>query len=114
MKPNDMAHNVDAERAYIIRKLYQSERRHKIKNYNLPLGTYVKYILLRDGKKKMRYQVSPECYTIGGKEGHAYIIQAEDGSALHLTRWRLIPIGPELKPGMKLARTVNGGKNVII
>jgi hypothetical protein len=49
-----------------------------------------------------------------GKDGHAYIIGAADGSTLQLTRWRLIPIGPELKQGMKLARTVNNAKNGII
>jgi hypothetical protein len=113
-KPIDMDGNDKDERGYIIKKLYQSERRHKIKDYNLAKGMYVKYILPRDGKKKHRYKVSPECYRIMGKDGHAYIIAARDGSTLILTRWRLIPVGDTLPHGMKLARTVNDGKNGII
>jgi hypothetical protein len=112
MKPKAMG--FDEEREYIIKKLYQSERRHKIRDYNLAKNVYVKYILPRDGMKKMRYKVSPECYKIAGKDGHAYIIQAKDGSTLQLTRWRLIPIGGVLEKGMKLARTVNNAKNDII
>jgi hypothetical protein len=111
-KPKDM--DDEAEREYIIKKLYESERRHKLKDYNLAKKTYVKYILPRDGKKKHRYKVSPECYKIMGKDGHAYIIAARDGSTLILTRWRLIPLGRTLPKGMKLAQSVNDAKNGII
>jgi hypothetical protein len=99
------------EKAYIIKKIYESERRHKLKDYNLEQDTYVKYIIPRDGKKdsKHRYQVSPEYYKIKGKNGHAYEIMAKDGSILTLTRWRLIPL--KSIQGMKMARTVNDAKH---
>jgi hypothetical protein len=111
-KPKDMERspNNQLEKEYIIKKLYESERRHKLKDYHLEQNFYVKYIIPRDKTEKHRYKVSPECYQIKGKDGHAYIIAAADGSTLTLTRWRLIPIGPELPHGMKLARSVNGGR----
>jgi hypothetical protein len=114
VKPKDADGDEKWEREYIIKKLYESERRHKIKDYTLANNTYVKYILPRDGKKKNRYKVSPECYKIKAKDGHAYIIMAKDGSTLQVTRWRLIPIGPELREGMKMARSVNDAKHGII
>jgi hypothetical protein len=101
----------ELEKAFIIKKIYESERRHKLSDYNLERDTYVKYIIPRDGKKdsKHRYQVSPEYYKIKGKDGHAYEIMAKDGSTLLLTRWRLIPV-KSIK-GMKMARTVNDAKH---
>jgi hypothetical protein len=111
MKPKSMSWSDETE--YIIKKLYESERRHKLKDYHLKKNYYVKYIIPRDSKKKHRYQVSPECYQIKGKDGHAYIIAAKDGSTLTLTRWRLIPVGPQLPHGMKLARSVGTGKGGI-
>jgi hypothetical protein len=114
MKPREMHESDEDEKKYIIKKLYESERRHKLKDYNLTKGTYVKYIVPRDGKKKHRYRVSPECYKIADKDGHAYIIMAKDGSTLTLSRWRLIPVGATLPAGMKLARSVNDAKGGII
>jgi hypothetical protein len=49
-----------------------------------------------------------------GKDGHTYIIGAADGSTLTLARWRLIPVGPELPHGMKMARSVNDAKTGMV
>jgi hypothetical protein len=109
-----MDNNKEEEKKYIIKKLYESERRHKLKDYNLEKNTYVKYIVPKDGKKdsKHRYQVSPEYYKIIDKNGHAYVIAAKDGSTLTLSRWRLLPV--KTTEGLKYARSVNGGKKGII
>jgi hypothetical protein len=114
MKPSKMHDNKDAEKHYIIKKLYESERRHKLKDYNVEDGTFVKYVVPRKDKEKHRYQVSPECFKIVGKNGHAYIIQAKDGSTLTVTRWRLIPVGKAIPEGMKFGRTINNAKHGII
>jgi hypothetical protein len=113
-RPKDMERNEDLEKAHIIKKLYESERRHKLKDYHLQQDFYVKYIIPRDKMQKHRYKISPECYQIKGRDGHAYIIAAADGTTLTLTRWRLIPIGADLPKGMKLARSVNGGKGGLV
>jgi hypothetical protein len=114
MRPTEMHGSEEEEKRYIIKKLYETERRHKLKDYNLEKDTYVKYIIPRDNKKKHRYKVSPECYKISGKDGHAYIIMAKDGSTLTLTRWRLIPVGKTIPSGMKMGRSINNAKHGII
>jgi hypothetical protein len=110
----DGVKGAELERAYIIKKIYESERRHKLTDYNLKQDTYVKYIVPRKDMEKHRYKVSPECYKIKGKDGHAYIIMAKDGSTLTITRWRLIPIGKTIPKGMKMARSVNSAKHGVI
>jgi hypothetical protein len=114
MRPTEMHGSDEEEKRYIIKKLYESERRHKLKDYNLEDGTFVKYIVPRKDKEKHRYKVSPECYKLSGKDGHAYIIMAKDGSTLTLTRWRLIPIGKTIPEGMKWGGTINNAKHGII
>jgi hypothetical protein len=104
----------EEEKRYIIKKLYQSERRHKLKDYTLEIGSYVKYIMPKKDVGKNRYKVSPECYKIDSKNGHAYVIMALDGSTLTLTRWRLIPVGKSVPKGMKKGRTINNAKHGIM
>jgi uncharacterized protein YdaU (DUF1376 family) len=102
----------ELEKKYIIKKLYESERRHKLSDYNLKIDDYVKYIVPRDGKKKHRYQITPEYYKIMKKDGHAYVLGARDGSTVTMTRWRLIPVKDT--HGLKMARSVNDAKHGIM
>jgi hypothetical protein len=112
-RPSEMKDDRELETKYIIRRLYQQERRRIIKDYELEDGCYVRYILPRDKVKKNRYKVSPEAYQIKGRDGHSYIIMAKDGSTLTLSRWRLLPLGANLPPKMKLGATLHKGKGGI-
>ena len=98
MTPEDMENDPHAEIRYIIRKIYEKERRRKIQDFELEEGTYVRYILPNDKNKKRRYKVSREAYKISHKEGNAYAIEAEDGTIRIVSRWRLFPIGKSLPP----------------
>ena len=77
--PKEMEDDIKLEKKFIIRKLYQLNRRRKITDFDLKPDTYVRYILPKDPKKKHRYKVSPEAYKISHKEGNAYVIMARDG-----------------------------------
>jgi hypothetical protein len=90
--PEELKNDISLEKAYIIRKLYERERRTKITDADLPDGTHVRYILQRDPLTKKRYKVSPEYYTIAGKDGHSYIMTARDGTTKTVSRWRLFPV----------------------
>jgi hypothetical protein len=113
-KPIDMKDDREKETKYIIKRLYKQERRHKIKDYELEEGCFVRYVIPRDKMKKARYKVSPEAYQIKGRDGHSYIIMAKDGSTLTVSRWRLFPLGKQLPPKMKLGATFekDHGKSV--
>jgi uncharacterized protein YdaU (DUF1376 family) len=102
------------ERKYILKKLYESERRHKISDYTLPINSYVKYIVPRDGKKKSkhRYRITREYYQIHKKDGHAYVLMAQDGSTATMTRWRLIPVRD--RTGLKWARSIGKGNTGVM
>jgi hypothetical protein len=113
-KPIDMKDDREKETKYIIKRLYRQEKRHKIKDFELDEGNFVRYVIPRDKMKKARYKVSPEAYQIKGRDGHSYIIMAKDGSTLTVSRWRLFPLGTSLPPKMKLGATFqkDHGKSV--
>jgi hypothetical protein len=114
MTPTEMADDPEAETKFIIRKLYQIERRRKITDFNLPIGAWVRYIIPRDPRKKARYKVSVERYQISGKAGNAYEMMAEDGSTLQVARWRLLPVDDENKDKWKIGTTLHkGGKGIV-
>jgi hypothetical protein len=89
--PQEMKDDSQLEKAYIIKKLYERERRTKITDLDLPEGTKVRYILQKTPLTKKRYKISPEYYTISGRDGHSYIIMAKDGTTKTISRWRLFP-----------------------
>ena len=104
--PNEMEADRALEEKYIIKKLYELERRKKIKDFNLEVGTYVRFILPKDPKKKQRYKVSPEAFRIAEKDGNSYIIEAADHNRITVPRWRLFPLGNHLPPKIKFAATI--------
>lgn len=103
--PTEMKNDRDLEKKYIIKKLYELERRRKITDFELENDTFVRYILPKDPMKKRRYKVSPEAYKISHREGNAYVLMAADGTTRTIARWRLFPLGKTLPKNMKFANT---------
>ena len=111
--PKQMEDDIKLEKKFIIRKLYQLERRRKITDFELHPGMFVRYILPKDPKKKRRYKVSPEAYKISHKEGNAYVIMAKDGTTKTISRWRMFPLGYNLPEKMKFADTFGNNNGTV-
>ena len=111
--PKEMEDDIKLEKKFIIRKLYQLNRRRKITDFDLTPDTFVRYILPKDPKKKHRYKVSPEAYKISHKEGNAYVIMAKDGTTKTIARWRMFPIGKTLPDNMKFADTFGNNEGTV-
>ena len=105
--PNDMESNRRLEISFIIRKIYERERRRKITDFELKEGVFVRYIIPNDKNSKRRYKVSKEAYKISHKDGNAYVLIAQDGTTRTLSRWRLFPLGETLPKKMKFGNTFN-------
>jgi hypothetical protein len=89
--PLEMQTNPDLQKKYIIKKIYEQNRREKISDYDLPVGTWVRFMIPRDFTKKRRFQVSPEVVEIVGKEGKGFVVQAGNQQKT-MSRWRLFPV----------------------
>ena len=111
--PDTMEDNPRLETRFIIKKIYERERRRKITDFELKEGVYVRYIIPNDKNAKKRYKVSREAYQISHKDGNAYVLMAQDGSTRTLSRWRLFPIGTSLPKKMKWGRTFNKNMGVV-
>ena len=105
--PNIMEKVPRLEKRYIIKKIYERERRRKITDFELKEGVFVRYIIPNDKNTKKRYKVSKEAYKISHKEGNAYVLIAQDGTTRTLSRWRLFPLGETLPKKMKWGNTFN-------
>ena len=114
MTPLEMELDNHAEIKYIIRKIYEKERRRKIQDFELTEGTYVRYILPNDKNKKRRYKVSKEAYKISHKDGNAYALAAEDGTIKLVSRWRLFPIGKTLPPKHVWGHTFYNNRQAVV
>ena len=111
--PQEMEDDITLEKKYIIKKIYQKERRRKMTDFELEPDTFVRYILPKDPKKKQRYKVSPEAYKISHKDGNAYVLIAADGTTKTVSRWRIFPLGKELPPKMKFANTFGNNNGTV-
>ena len=111
--PKAMEDDINLEKKYIIKKLYEVERRRKITDFELEPDTFVRYILPKDPKKKHRFKVSPEAYKISHKEGNAYVLMAADGTTKTVSRWRIFPLGKRLPAKMKFANTFGNNNGVV-
>ncbi len=92
--PTEMYRSQDLEKEYIWKCLEQQSRQHRIGDFKLKIGDYVKYRLPRTapfGSKK-RTQYSPEQYMVKDVRGAMYEISGSDGSTMLLPRWRLIRV----------------------
>jgi hypothetical protein len=99
------------EQKWMIKKVYETERRRKIVDFELHEGDMVRYIMPIEAGKKKRYTISPERYRIHGHEGHACIIMARDGSVKTVPRWRLKPSDDEK---YRFAETVGTGNSGMV
>ena len=86
-----MFENVDLEYKYIESQLRQKHKQEDIRDFNLNVGSYVRYVLPKsDGTQKKRYQLSRECYKIQHVNGNMYTLIAHDGTVMNLPRYRLV------------------------
>jgi hypothetical protein len=92
MTPEEMENDPDEQKKYIIKKVYEANRRKKISDYQLKVGSWVRFMIPRNMMKKHRYQFSNEVVEIKKKEGNVYTCQAADGTKKKLARWRLLPV----------------------
>jgi hypothetical protein len=92
MTPEEMEDNPKEQKAYIIKKVYEENRREKITDYDLDVGDWVRFMIPRSMMKKRRYQVTPDVVKIVGKNGRAYVLKAADGREKTMDRWRLFPV----------------------
>ena len=94
--PREMFENMDLEMEW-IRKCYRSQKVQKrIKDFNLPIGSYVRYRMNKNdlAGTKRRTQYSIEKYRIIKKIGNRYILQPLDsvsGGFITKSRFELIP-----------------------
>jgi hypothetical protein len=111
---HDTTHRIPAEadrdqkweENWIIKKLYETEQRKRLSDYELERGDFVRYIIPKDPLQKRRYSLSPEKYKVRRHKGHAYIIMAQDGEELTVPRWRLKKCTPEEEHQHPWAETV--------
>jgi hypothetical protein len=113
MTPADMAADPEAEKQYIIDKLYEVERRHKIVDYELPVGTWVRFMVPRNQMHKRRFQVSQEFVWIANKQGNSYVCMAKDGTIKRISRWRLFAYSNELPEGQNILESWKNNFGVI-
>jgi hypothetical protein len=108
--PKEMFEDPELEEEYIFKCIEkQEERERKVKDFELPVGTYVRYILPKhDGITKKRYQVSREYYQIAAREGNMYVLMAKDGNVITRPRFQLLPLKKNEKERMKFADTFPG------
>jgi hypothetical protein len=91
MTPEEMENQPDKQKEYIIKKVYELNRRKKISDFELADGTWVRFMIPRNMMEKRRYQFSNQIVQIHEKMGNAYYCEAADGTMKKLARWRLLP-----------------------
>jgi hypothetical protein len=107
--PQEMFDDKELEQEYIFECIEKQEEQKKLKEFELPIGSFVRYILPKhDGMTKKRFQVSREYYKIDSREGNMYVLMAGDGTVLTRPRSLLIPLKKNEKERMKFAETFPG------
>jgi hypothetical protein len=91
MTPLEMERHPEEQKKYIIKKVYELNRRKKISDFELKVGTWVRFMIPRNMMEKRRYQFSPEIVRIAGKDGNAWVCEAEKDKKT-LARWRLLVV----------------------
>jgi hypothetical protein len=104
LTPREMQLNPDKQKEYIIKKVYEQNRREKISDYDLEIGSWVRFMIPRHFTKKRRFQVSPEIVQIVGREGKSYVVRA-GGETKTFSRWRLFPVKDADTGKFKQAKT---------
>ena len=89
-KPIDMHNDINKEIKFITRMQRIKNNRHHIKDFKLPVGSYVRFRLDKQPLTKHRYNYTHESYKISGYEGSNYILTARDGTTVTKPRFKLI------------------------
>jgi hypothetical protein len=97
LTPQAMEASPNEQKAYIIKKVYEENRREKITDYDLKVGDWVRFMIPKSMMKKRRYQVTPDVVQIDGRNGRAYVLRAADDSRRTMDRWRLFPVDDPTK-----------------
>jgi hypothetical protein len=91
MTPQQMLDKPELEKEYVFALQSKMIRKPKPDDFELPIGTMVRYQLPRGGiYSRKRYRYSKESYRIDSKNGRLYNISAQDGTSLTIPRFRLI------------------------
>jgi hypothetical protein len=115
MAPIDMQGSRESEEQYIVKKLYETHRRQRIEDYDLPMGTWAQFIVPHEPNEKHRYQVTPEVYQVRAKAGNHYVIMAKDGATRTIPRWRLLPVpDEEVRSHLRVASTIGDGNTGMV
>ena len=96
--PKEMHEDREREIKFIYRNQKYRHVQRGIKDFHLPMDSYVRYRIEKDPLVKHRYRYSPESYKVVGKERAMYVLQAADGSTLLMPRWKLIKADPTIYP----------------
>ena len=95
--PKEMYNNEDLERKYIAKRLKQRAVQDAIKDFELPVGIYVRYKMNNYdlAGHKRRSQLSREKFLINKRIGSRYLLQAADGKIISKSRFELVKAEPE-------------------
>ena len=92
MSPKYMSKHPDVEELYIINCILRDIGVVVESDYDLDVGTKVRYVLDKKTFAKVRHKISKGYYTIDSVEGNNYVIIAKDGTTKKIPRYRLIPV----------------------
>ena len=100
--PKEMYDDPNLEREYITKCLKSRAIQDNIKDFNLPVGTYVRYLMNKEDLNghKRRSQFSREKYIIQNHVGSRYLLQSADGKIISKSRFELIKANDDDPIGM--------------
>jgi hypothetical protein len=90
MSPKYMAKHPEAEQLYIINCLLKDKDIIADNDYDVEVGTKVRYVLDKKSFAKVRHKISKGYYTIDSVDGNNYLIIAKDGTTKKVPRSRLV------------------------
>ena len=85
-----MSKHHDVEQLYIINCLLKDMGIVAENDYDLDVGTKVRYVLDKKSFAKVRHKISKGYYTIDSVDGNNYVIIAKDGTTKKVPRSRLV------------------------
>ena len=89
-KPVEMFNSKPREKEYILNMQLKREKQQGIRDFNIPIGAYVRYMIDKDPLTKRRFRMSPESYRVVAKEGNHYVLQASNGESIIKPRFKLV------------------------
>ena len=89
-KPIDMFNNKALEKEYILKMQEKHDKQRLMNDFEIPIGTYVRYMIDKDAMTKRRSRFTKESYRVMAREGNHYILQATNGTVITKPRFKLI------------------------